>query len=41
MFIEKLECVNVITKQARGDADVLIIETAIDESKHRRTLFHH
>ncbi|KAF2902748.1 hypothetical protein ILUMI_03438 [Ignelater luminosus] len=37
MLIEKLETVNITTKQARDDADVLIIETAIEESKRRRT----
>lgn len=37
LLIEKLKTVNITTKQARDDADVLIIETAIEESKHQRT----
>lgn len=37
MLIEKLKTVNITTKQARDDTDVLIIETAIEESKHQRT----
>ena len=37
MLIEKLESVNITTKQAKDDADVLIIETAIEESKPERT----
>ncbi|KAK4880417.1 hypothetical protein RN001_008563 [Aquatica leii] len=37
MLIEKLEAVNIATKQARDDANVLIIETAIKESKHEKT----
>lgn len=32
MLIEKLQAVDINTKQARDDADVLIIETAIEES---------
>lgn len=35
--IEKLLAVNITTKQARGDASVLIIKTAIDESEHDKT----
>lgn len=37
MLIEKFMSVNITTKQARYDADVLITETAIKESKHKRT----
>ena len=37
MLIEKLQAVNITTKQARDDADVLIVETAIDESKRQKT----
>ncbi|GFY54545.1 uncharacterized protein TNIN_441451 [Trichonephila inaurata madagascariensis] len=37
MLIGKLESVDITTKQARGDADVLIVETAIEESEHHRT----
>lgn len=37
MLIAKLQAVNITTKQARDDADVLIIETAIDESKLQKT----
>ncbi|CAG9833248.1 unnamed protein product [Diabrotica balteata] len=34
MLIDKLKAVNITTKQARDDADVLIVETAIAESEH-------
>ncbi|GFY56654.1 uncharacterized protein TNIN_467741 [Trichonephila inaurata madagascariensis] len=37
MLIEKLESVDIMTKLARDDADVLIVETAIEESEHHRT----
>lgn len=37
MLMEKLQAVNITAKQARDDADVLIIETAIEESKHGKT----
>lgn len=37
ILIEKLENVNFTTKQMRNDADVLIIEPAIEESKHEWT----
>ncbi|GFY41261.1 uncharacterized protein TNIN_343801 [Trichonephila inaurata madagascariensis] len=36
MLIGKLESVDITTKQARDDADVLIVETAIEESEHHR-----
>lgn len=38
MLIEKLKSVNITTEQARDDVDVLIIETAIEVSKHERTV---
>lgn len=38
MLIEKLKSINITTEQARDDADVLIIETAIEVSKHERTV---
>ncbi|KAI4488083.1 hypothetical protein M0804_004931 [Polistes exclamans] len=37
MLIAKLQTVNITTKQATDNADVLIIETAIDESKLQKT----
>lgn len=37
MLIEKLQAGNITTKQARDDADVLIVETAIEESKSEKT----
>nr|CAI5818535.1 unnamed protein product [Callosobruchus analis]CAI5860014.1 unnamed protein product [Callosobruchus analis] len=37
MLIEKLQTVNIHTKQATDDADVLAIETAIGGSKHEKT----
>ncbi|XP_074029234.1 uncharacterized protein [Leptinotarsa decemlineata] len=37
MLIKKLEAVDINTKQARVDADVLIIATAIEESERQRT----
>ncbi|GBP43082.1 hypothetical protein EVAR_96344_1 [Eumeta japonica] len=37
MLIEKLKAVDIKTKQVTNDADVLIIETAIEESKHGNT----
>ncbi|GFY37370.1 uncharacterized protein TNIN_401751 [Trichonephila inaurata madagascariensis] len=37
MLIGKLDSVDITTKQARDDADVLIVETAIEESEHHRT----
>lgn len=36
MLIEKLESVNIATKQARDDANVLIIETAIAKSAEQK-----
>ncbi|GFS56390.1 uncharacterized protein TNCV_4388621 [Trichonephila clavipes] len=37
MLIGKLESDDIKTKQARDDAYVLIVETAIEKSEHRRT----
>ncbi|CAB3231913.1 unnamed protein product [Arctia plantaginis] len=37
MLVEKFKTVNITTKQARDDADVLIIDTAIALSEHQKT----
>lgn len=37
MLVEILQAVNITTTHARDDADVLIIETAIDECKRQKT----
>ncbi|GBP51845.1 hypothetical protein EVAR_88550_1 [Eumeta japonica] len=37
MLVEKLKPVNITTKQAKDDAGVLIIETAIALSEHQKT----
>ncbi|KAK9872193.1 hypothetical protein WA026_016247 [Henosepilachna vigintioctopunctata] len=37
MLVEKLKTIDITTKQARDDADVLIIETAIALSEHQKT----
>lgn len=37
MFVDKIESVNIPTKQERDDTDVLIIETVIEDSLPERT----
>ncbi|GFT36994.1 uncharacterized protein TNCV_175211 [Trichonephila clavipes] len=37
MLIGKLESVNITTKQAKDDANVIIVETAIEELGHHMT----
>jgi len=37
-LIQKLENVNIILKQTQDDADVLIIETAIEEAYLNKTI---
>ncbi|KAK4887803.1 hypothetical protein RN001_004074 [Aquatica leii] len=34
MYLETLQAVNITTKKARDETDVLILERAIEESKH-------
>lgn len=38
-LIKKLENVNIISKQAQDDADVLIIETTIEEACRKKRRF--
>lgn len=37
-LMQKLENVNIVSKQAQDDADVLIIKTAIEEAYTRKTI---
>lgn len=37
MLIEKLQAANINAKQTRDDTDVLIVETAIEDSKSEKT----
>jgi len=37
MLMQKLQSVNIVAKQARNDADVLIIETALENSRLNTT----